>query len=95
MSLPSQHAPMRPTPCSMGYAGNGLARERFVKLGCVNAKVRLSARTSACAGLPSTKCSPLPQIYTNTFNMLQQTLGAVRKVDLQQLVVKFGCASIR
>lgn len=35
------------------------------------------------------------KIYTSTFNMLQQALGAVRRVDLQHLVMQFGCTSCR
>ncbi|KAG1667552.1 hypothetical protein FOA52_014632 [Chlamydomonas sp. UWO 241] len=35
------------------------------------------------------------KVYTNTFTVLQQALGAQRKVDLQHLVVKFGCAAVR
>lgn len=33
--------------------------------------------------------------YASVYKMLQQTLDLNRKVDLQHLVVRFGCASIR
>jgi hypothetical protein len=35
------------------------------------------------------------KVYTNTFNLLQRVLGATRKVDLQHLVMQFGCTSCR
>jgi hypothetical protein len=33
--------------------------------------------------------------YESVYKMLQQTLGLNRKVDLQHLVVRYGCASLR
>lgn len=33
--------------------------------------------------------------YSNVHKMLQQTLGLNRKVDLQHLIIRFGCAPVR
>ncbi|GAX86558.1 hypothetical protein CEUSTIGMA_g13965.t1 [Chlamydomonas eustigma] len=52
-------------------------------------------RAKELVSLAAAKTGNLGQVYTCTFNHLQQILGASKKVDLQQLVMKFGCASVR
>lgn len=99
--------------CRLQHSSKELTRDKFVRYGCVGAKVTStlgaflvqlqpllssSCRISECSCTLITAhpcCGTVTQIYTSTFNMLHQALDVNRKIDMQHLVVQFGCTGIR